>query len=229
MLIKLGGVILEIFSILKSTFKSFYEDLFKFVLLSTAWFISSFFLLFFVLIALNSGWYLLILIPLCFLGPVFLTSLYSADQIIEEGKIAFKSIFSYFKGEFWRACSAFLFSLILYIIFVVDLRFFLIKGQDNIWFLAFAFLFAYLLIYFTIYQIYFWGLLVIQKEKSFKDILKNALFLSLDNIIFSLLLFLAVFVLTAILAVIGIGLPAGFIGIIGLLVIQSTREMLAKY
>jgi hypothetical protein len=71
--------------------------------------------------------------------------------------------------------------------------------------------------------------LVIQKDSSFKEIFKNALVLSLDNIIFSLLLFLAVFVLTAILAVIGIGLPAGFIGIIGLLIIHSTKEMLAKY
>jgi uncharacterized membrane protein YesL len=148
---------------------------------------------------------------------------------MEEGRIAFKSIFSYFKNEFWRGFLAFLFSLILYIIFAVDLRFFLIRGQDNIWLLAFAFLFAYFLIYFTIYQIYFWGLLIIQKESSFKEILKNALVLSLDNIIFSLLLFLVVFVLTAILTVIGIGLPAGFIGIIGLLIIHSTKAILAKY
>jgi len=90
---------LEIFSILKSTFKDFYENLFKFVLLSTAWFIGSFLLLFFVLIALNSGLYLLLLIPVIFLGPLFLTSLYGADQIMEEGRIAFKSIFSYFKNE----------------------------------------------------------------------------------------------------------------------------------
>lgn len=220
---------MEIFSILKSTFKDFYENLFKFVLLSTAWFIGSFLLLFFVLIALNSGLYLLLLIPVIFLGPLFLTSLYGADQIMEEGRIAFKSIFSYFKNEFWRGFLAFLFSLILYIIFAVDLRFFLIRGQDNIWLLAFAFLFAYFLIYFTIYQIYFWGLLIIQKDSSFKEILKNALVLSLDNIIFSLLLFLVVFVLTAILTVIGIGLPAGFIGIIGLLIIHSTKAILAKY
>jgi hypothetical protein len=220
---------LEIFSILKATFKAFYENLFKLVLLSTAWFVISFLLLFFILIAFNSGWYIFLLMPLLFLGPVFLTSLYGADQIIKEGRVAFKMLFSYFKSNFWRAFSASLFSLILYIIFIVDLRFFLIRGQENIWLLAFAFLFAYLLIYFSIYQAYFWGLLIMQKDRSFKEILKSALILSLDNIIFSLFWFLAILSLTVILAVIGIGLPAGFIGIIGILIIQGTKEMIAKY
>ncbi len=220
---------MEIFSILKSTFKNFYEDLFKLVLLSVAWFIVSSVLLFAVFIGLTSGWYLIILLPLVFLGPVFLTSLYGANRILEEGRVAFKSLFSYFKNNFWRGFLVFLASVILYAIFIVDLRFFLLKGQENIWLLAFAFLFAYLLIYFSIYQAYLWGLLIIQGDRPLKDILKNAVIISLDNVIFSLLWFLAIFLLTVILFVIGIGLPAGFIGIIGLLIILGTKEMLAKY
>ncbi|TDO94498.1 hypothetical protein DFR79_103177 [Halanaerobium saccharolyticum] len=226
---KIGGVDLEIFSILKSTFKDFYEDLFKLVLLSVAWFVISSVLLFAVFIGLQSGWYLIILLPLIFLGPVFLTSLYGVNEILEEGRVAFKSLFAYFKNNFWRGFLVFLISVILYIIFVVDLRFFLLKGQENIWLLAFAFLFAYLLIYFSIYQAYLWGLLIIQGDRPLKDIFKNAVILSLDNIIFSLLWFLAIFLLTVILIVIGIGLPAGFIGIIGLLIIQGTKEVLEKY
>jgi hypothetical protein len=224
-----GGVYLEIFSILKSTFKDFYEELFKLVLLSVAWFIISSVLLFAVFIGLTSGWYLILLLPVVFLGPVFLTSLYGANEILEEGRVAFKSLFAYFKNNFWRGFLVFLASVILYAIFIVDLRFFLLKGQENIWLLAFAFLFAYLLIYFSIYQAYLWGLLIVQGDKSLKDILKNAVILSLDNIIFSLLWFLAIFLLTVILFVIGIGLPAGFIGIVGLLIILGTKEMLAKY
>ncbi|WP_133514130.1 hypothetical protein [Halanaerobium saccharolyticum] len=220
---------MEIFSILKSTFKDFYEDLFKLVLLSVAWFVISSVLLFAVFIGLQSGWYLIILLPLIFLGPVFLTSLYGVNEILEEGRVAFKSLFAYFKNNFWRGFLVFLISVILYIIFVVDLRFFLLKGQENIWLLAFAFLFAYLLIYFSIYQAYLWGLLIIQGDRPLKDIFKNAVILSLDNIIFSLLWFLAIFLLTVILIVIGIGLPAGFIGIIGLLIIQGTKEVLEKY
>lgn len=220
---------MEIFSILKSTFKDFYEYLFKLVLLSVAWFVISSVLLFGVFIGLTSGWYLIILLPLIFLGPVFLTSLYGANEILEEGRVAFKSLFAYFKNNFWRGFLVFLISVILYAIFIVDLRFFLLKGQENIWLLAFAFLFAYLLIYFSIYQAYLWGLLIIQGDRPLKDILKNAVILSLDNIMFSLLWFLTIFLLTVILFVIGIGLPAGFIGIIGLLIIQGTKEMLAKY
>ncbi|RAK08936.1 hypothetical protein C8C77_11573 [Halanaerobium saccharolyticum] len=220
---------MEIFSILKSTFKDFYEYLFKLVLLSVAWFVISSVLLFAVFIGLQSGWYLIILLPLIFLGPVFLTSLYGANEILEEGRVAFKSLFSYFKNNFWRGFLVFLISVILYIVFVVDLRFFLIRGQENIWLLAFAFLFAYLLIYFSIYQAYLWGLLIIQGDRSLTDIFKNAVILSLDNVVFSLLWFLSIFLLTVLLFVIGIGLPAGFIGIIGLLIIQGTKEMLAKY
>lgn len=220
---------MEIFSILKSTFKDFYEDLFKLVLLSVAWFVISSVLLFAVFIGLSSGWYLILLLPLVFLGPVFLTSLYGTSQILEEGRVAFKALFSYFKNNFWRGFLVFLISVILYIIFIVDLRFFLLQGQENIWLLAFAFLFAYLLIYFSIYQAYLWGLLIIQGDRPLKDIFKNAVILSLDNIIFSLLWFLAIFLLSVILFVTGIGLPAGFIGIIGILIIKGTETMLAKY
>ncbi|MFW5687191.1 MAG: hypothetical protein ACOCUX_00440 [Halanaerobium sp.] len=220
---------MEIFSILKSTFKDFYEDLFKLVLLSLGWFFISSVLLFAVFIGLTSGWYLVLLLPLIFLGPVFLTSLYGANEILEEGKVAFKSLFSYFKSNFWRGFLVFLISVILYAIFIVDLRFFLLKGQENIWLLAFAFLFAYLIIYFSIYQAYLWGLLIVQGDKSLKNIFKNAVILSLDNIVFSLLWFLAIFLLTVILFVIGIGLPAGYIGIVGLLIIKGTKEILANY
>ncbi len=220
---------LEIFSVLKQTFKQFYEDLFKLVLLSVGWFIISSILLFTVFIGLNSGWYLILLLPVLFLGPVFLTGLYGCNEILENGKVAFKSLFSYFKNNFLRAFLVFLLTIVLYIIFIVDLRFFFLKGQENIWLLAFAFLFAYLLIYFSIYQAYLWGLLIIQADKSLKDIFKNAIIISLDNVIFSLLWFLAIFLLTIILFVTGIGLPAGFMGIIGLLIIKGTKEMLAKY
>lgn len=220
---------MEIFSILKSTFIDFYEDLFKFVLLSTAWFVISFLLIFTIFIGVTSGWYLIILLPLILMGPVFLTSLYGADKITNKGKVSLKKLFSYFKNNFWRSFLVFLITVILYLIFLVDLRFFLIKGQDNIWFLAFAFLFAYLLIYFSIYQAYLWGLLIIQGEKSLKNIIKNAAIISLDNMLFSLFWFLAIFLITVILAVTGVGLPAGFIGIVGVLIIRGTQLMLAKY
>lgn len=216
-------------SVLKSTFVSFYNDLFKLVLLSTAWFILTVLMLLTALFALSSGAYLMILIPLLFLGPIFLSSLYGAAEILEKGKLSFKAVFRYFKANFWRAFFVFLISTVLYLIFLVDLRFFLLKGQENVYLLALAFLFAYLLLYFTIYQLYLWGLLIVQPEKKLKEVFKNALVLSLDNIVFSLLWFLSVLILTLILIVIGIGVPAGFIGIIGLLIILGTKEILAKY
>lgn len=220
---------MEILSVLKATFKDYYEDLFKLILLSVAWFVLSSVLLFFVLIGMTSGWYLIILLPLIFLGPIFLTSLYGTNQILVEGHIGFKKLWSHFKNNFWRGFITFLITVILYVIFAVDLRFFLIRGQDNLWLLAFGFLFAYLLIYFSIYQAYLWGLLIIQEERPLKDIFKNAVILSLDNVIFSLLWFLAIFLLSVLLTVTGVGLPVGFLGIVGVLILKGTKEILAKY
>ncbi|ADO76739.1 hypothetical protein [Halanaerobium praevalens] len=220
---------MEIFSVLKFTFKRFYEDLFKLALLSIIWFIISASLLFLIFIGLNSGWYFLLLLPLLFLGPIFLTFLYAGNQILTKGSTSFKSLLVFLKANFGRGFFIFIVSITLYIIFIVDLRFFLIKGQANIWLLAFAFLFAYLIIYFSVYQAYIWSLLVIQQNRNLKEICKNALVLSLDNIIFSLIWFLAIFLLIIVLTIIGIGLPLGFIGIIGLLMLQGTKTMLGKY
>ena len=220
---------MEILSVLKSTFKDYYEDLFKLILLSLAWFILSSVLLFFVVIGLTSGWYLIILLPLVFLGPIFLTALYGTNQVLVEREIAFKKLWSHFKNNFLRAFITFLITVILYLIFAVDLRFFLIRGQDNLWFLALGFLFAYLLIYFSIYQAYLWGLLILQEDRSLKDIFKNAVILSLDNVIFSLLWFLSILLLSALLIVTGVGLPVGFLGIVGVLILKGTKEILAKY
>jgi hypothetical protein len=128
-----------------------------------------------------------------------------------------------------RSFFVFFASTSIYVIFIIDLRFFLLKGQENLWMLAFAFLFAYLLIYFSIYQSYLWALLVIQEDKKLKDIFKNALVISLDNILFSLFWFLFIIIITAFLAVTGIGIPAAFIGIIGTLILKGSKDMLSKY
>lgn len=190
---------------------------------------STLFLFFLLFIALNSGWYLLISIPLILFGPFFLTALSGTEAILKNGRVKIKEIFIYFKENFLRALISFLFTVILYLIIIFDLRFFLLKSQDSFWFLAFAFLFAYFLIYFSIYQAYLWPLLVIQKEKNLKIIFKNAVILSLDNLIFSLLWFLFIFLLTVLLFLTGMGVPAAFIGIIGSLMLKGAKEMIAKY
>lgn len=220
---------MEIFWLLKTTFRDFYQDLFKLVLLSTAWFTITSFLLFLIFIALNSGLYLLLIFPFLFLAPIFLTALFGADKIVKKGELKLKSLFTDFKDNFFRALISFIFTAVLYLIFIIDLRFFLLKGQNNVWLLAFAFLFAYLIIYFSIYQAYLWALLVIQADRSLKTVFKNAVILSLDNIIFSLFWFLSLFLLTVLLFITGIGIPAGFIGIIGILILKGAAEMTAKY
>lgn len=220
---------MEIFSVLKYTFKTFYQDLFKLVLLGMLWFILTAILLFTVFFGLSTGWFIILLVPLFTLGPIFLTALFAVNQIIENKEYSLKRVFSYFKERFWRGFFVCFGTIIIYAVFIVDLRFFLIRGQENIWLLAFAFLFAYLIIYFSVYQAYLWSLLIIQDEKSLKEIMKNALILSLDNILFSLFWFLSILIFTFILAATGVGLPTLFLGLIGILILNGTRKMLAKY
>ncbi len=220
---------MEIFSVLKYTFKNFYEHLFKFVILGLVWFIVTFLLLLIALVSVSTGWFIMLLIPLFFLGPTFLTALYAVNRLLEYKEFSTIILYKYFKRVFWKSIFMYFASIIVYAVFIIDLRFFLLKGQENLWLLAFAFLFAYLLIYFSIYQAYLWSLLVIQEDKNLKDILKNALIISLDNIAFSLFWFLFILLITLILAVLGIGIPTAFIGIIGTLILKGSKEMLAKY
>lgn len=214
---------------LKFTFKKYYEHLFKLVFVGLSWFILTSILLFVGFFALSTGAYPFLILPIVLIGPLLLTGLEAVHLVINQESAGFKKLISYFKSKFWRGFLVFLVTALIYLIFIVDLRFFLVRGQENTWLLAFAFLFAYLVIYFSIYQAYLWGLLIVQSEQSIKNILKNALVISLDNLLFSLLWLLALVILAGLLIVTGIGLPLAFMGILGILLIKGCQEMLAKY
>lgn len=214
---------------LKFTFKKYYEHLFKLVFVGLSWFILTSILLFVGFFALSTGAYPFLILPIVLIGPLLLTGLEAVNLVINQESAGFKKLISYFKSKFWRGFLVFLVTALIYLIFIVDLRFFLVRGQENTWLLAFAFLFAYLVIYFSIYQAYLWGLLIVQSEQSIKNILKNALVISLDNLLFSLLWLLALVILAGLLIVTGIGLPLAFMGILGILLIKGCQEMLAKY
>lgn len=220
---------MEIFSVLKFTFKKYYEHLFKLVFVGLSWFILTSILLFGGFFALSTGAYPFLILPIVLIGPLLLTGLEAVHLVINQESAGFKKLISYFNSKFWRGFLVFLVTALIYLIFIVDLRFFLVRGQENTWLLAFAFLFAYLVIYFSIYQAYLWGLLIVQSEQSIKNILKNALVISLDNLLFSLLWLLALVILAGLLIVTGIGLPLAFMGILGILLIKGCQEMLAKY
>jgi uncharacterized membrane protein YesL len=215
--------------VLKFTFKKYYEHLFKLVFVGLSWFILTSILLFVGFFALSTGAYPFLILPIVLIGPLLLTGLEAVHLVINQESAGFKKLISYFKSKFWRGFLVFLVTALIYLIFIVDLRFFLVRGQENTWLLAFAFLFAYLVIYFSIYQAYLWGLLIVQSEQSIKNILKNALVISLDNLLFSLLWLLALVILAGLLIVTGIGLPLAFMGILGILLIKGCQEMLAKY
>jgi hypothetical protein len=117
---------LEIFSVLKYTFKNFYEHLFKLVLLGLTWFIITFLLLFIALFAVTTDLYIILIIPILFLGPIFLTAIYAVNQLLEHKKISAGIIYKHFKRSFWRSFFVFFASTIIYAVFIIDLRFFIL-------------------------------------------------------------------------------------------------------
>ena len=123
---------MEIFSVLKYSFKKFYEHLFKLFILGISWFILTSLLLFTVFVSISTGWYLILPIPLLLLGPLFLTALYGVNQLLEYRDFSLKVLFKYFKNNFWRGFLVCIFSIVIYLILLFDLRFFLIQGQQNI-------------------------------------------------------------------------------------------------
>ncbi len=218
-----------IWTVVKNSAKSYYENLFRMLLLSLLWFVPSFLLIVVGLGGILSAWLLPAILPTIFLGPLFIALLESANQLKNNSDFSFKIFFIKFKTKFWRGLKAFLFSALIYIILIFDMRFFYLKGRDSLLYMVLAFLFVYLFIYFSIQQLYFWGLLILEPEQGISKTIKYSFVISLDNFLFSLGWFLAIFVITLILTLTGFGLLLIFPPLIGLLIINGTKIISEKY
>ncbi|MGM0602938.1 MAG: hypothetical protein ACQESS_06445 [Bacillota bacterium] len=220
---------MQIWQLLKVSFKQFYNNLFRSVLLSLFWFFPIFLLIVIALTGISSGWILPAVLPILLLGPFTLSFLNEVKQLSEKGTFSIKNIFIYFKEKFWRGLFAFLTAVAGYSVLIIDLMFFFKRSSGKLLYTALSFLFLYLIVYYTIYQAYVWGLLIVQPDKKLRTVLKNALIISIDNIFFSLLFFAALFLITLILVLLGVGIPSVFMGFVGLFIINVSSRMLNQY
>ncbi|AZR72240.1 hypothetical protein BBF96_01800 [Anoxybacter fermentans] len=218
---------MTVWQIIKKSFKDFYDHIFLLGGVSLIWFIIVGPLVYVGL----AGFFLKMPFPvimnLIFVGPLTLGVFYLTNQLIKYKDSGLKDFFQGFAKFFFRGMFAYWMSLLTMVILLVDLTFFINFGNRFMQYLSGIWI--YLIIFFMMSQFYFWSLLV-EMEDGLLKIYKRSLLLTLDNILYSLGLFL-IFILLVAVGVItaGVGLAVTFIGFLGILANNATYNLLIKY
>ncbi|MFW6389727.1 MAG: hypothetical protein ACOCZT_01305 [Halanaerobiales bacterium] len=218
------------FRIIKDTFIKFYDKLFQLVILNLV-LITVIALPLYLLYLLNNVVVLalsLVYIVL-FIGPMILSALnYINDTLDYTKDVKIKDFFRGIKENYKRGEIAFLFTVIIYAILLIDLFFFWTRAEGFLMSFV-AIIFLYLVICFTFMQVYFWGLLSLQKEKSIKLIIKNSFLMAIDNIFSTFFILVFVFIFTLLCLVLPVMVPFFIFSTIILLVLIATDYTLEKY
>lgn len=220
---------MKIWQVLKDSTSQTYDKLFKFAILNIIWFMLSTVVVFIGYSSLLNGFYPLLIVPLIFLGPLFMAGLMVGIDYINFDDFSIKSYFIYIKENFKRGLLGFLFTFFIYALLILDLIFFLRKGTDNLFMLILAVLVLYIIIFFSMMQCFFWGFLAMDRQKKIRYIIKNSFLVVVDNVIFSFLWFLVVFILTAILIVTGFGMAVLLMNFLVLMILNGTISIASEY
>lgn len=220
---------MAVLNIIKKSFVQFYEHLFKLVLLDLIWFFLTAAGLLIGYAGITNSFLLPVIIPLIFTGPLFLSGLEIADRLILREEVGVKDFFTGIGRYFKRGLLGFLFTSGIYLILIIDLIFFVQRGNKNTVMLVIGIIFFYLIIFFSMMQLYFWGLLTVQDKEKIGIIIKRSFLLTLDNALFAFFLLILIVILTVILIITGVGLPVLFMGLTGLLLSNGTRYTLDQY
>jgi len=219
----------EIWKVLKKSTAGTYRKLFKFAILNIIWFLLSLLVIFVGYFGLSTQIYILLAIPIIFLGPFFMAGLETGIDFVNLNDFRVKKYFVYIIKNFKRAFLGFLLSFFIYSLLILDLVFFLKKGTDSLFMLILAVLILYILIFFSMMQCYYWGFLVLDKEKKIRYILKNSLILTIDNVIFSLLWLIIVLIITLILILTGFGMVILLMNFLVLMILYGTIQIASNY
>ncbi len=214
---------------IKLSFIRFYENSFMLVIINFIWILIAGFLGTFAYGALQSGFYVLIIIPLFFAGPLFLTGIKISDKAYLEEQIRIRDFFEFFKKLFKRGLLACIFSSIVYLIFIIDFYFFYYTGVDSTLMYVFFAGILFLFFSFSMMQLYFWPMLIIFPEQSLFTLIKKSFVLTFDNFIFSFLWIFVVLFFVLLFLYLRVIIPPFFMTLIGLFFVSGTRIVLRKY
>lgn len=219
-----------IIEVLKTSFKRFYQDSFYLVLINLIWSFIMGFLLVLSYGAVQSGLLILLIIPMIFSGPLLLAGFQVADHSFQKKSINIPDFFKFFKSKFRRGVKAFVFSGLVYVVFLIDLYILPeMLEADNILLEMLFVVVLFLFFVFSIMQLYFWPLLVIFEERSIYELVKQSFALCFAKVFFSII-WLAIFVFVfGFLVYIRVGIPPFFITLPALYLISGTRLVLGEY
>lgn len=213
--------------LVKKCFYDFYNHLFLMTIVSLIWFFPVAYLLF-----LGIGGFLtkqlLPMIPaLIFVGPLTIAAFAVCNQALKTGQGTLLDYFRGLKKYFLKGMVAYWLHAVILIVLFTDFFFFSRFGNKIVMYLSGIWL--YLVVFFLMSQIYFWSLLV-ETDKRTLLCLKHSFLLTLDNLLFTSMIFLILVGLLALsIATAGVMLAVTFAGFLGILANSATYNRLIKY
>ncbi|AZO94116.1 hypothetical protein [Halocella sp. SP3-1] len=214
---------------IKNSFVQLYNYLFKLVFYNLVW-VTIFILPFLILYPFERLWmfYLAAVYYLLVTGPFILSFLHIIRRIKAREDTRLREFFQGIKTYFFRGLLSFFFVVLIYFVLFFDLYYFS-QRADNIFIMIISAITMYIIVFFTMFQFYFWGLSVYEEDRGFKELIKRVFLLTMANP-FSTLFFLIAFLLLTVLMVLSVfAIPLLFLVLGGLLINNYTELTLEKY
>lgn len=215
--------------IMKEVFKTFYGGLFKAIILNLIWFLLISPIVFLFVNGIYLDFFIPFMLPVLILGPIILTGLNLLNKIYHNEDFSLKGIFNTIKNSLFSGFLAIVYTIAVYLILIIDIWFFYGRSEGNLLFLVLTALFVYLTVFFSITQLYFWGLLVHGKELTLWTKIKRSFFLAVDNILQSFLWLAIITAITGGFLYLTPIFPALYFSIAGLTIIIGTDKFLNTY
>lgn len=219
---------MQAINIIKEIFIKFYEYLFQLVTINLFSFLIL--LLPFSLLGISSVYFVLFLsifISAILAGPVILSGMDYINKTFNREDTSIKGFFIGIKDNFLKGLTTFLFTIVTYLVILLDIYFFM-QRSDNFLMMVIGIMFFYILIFFSLFQFYFWPLRVM-KELRFFDAVKQAFLLVMDNFLVTFLLFIFILIIIIISLYVPFIMPFFFITFLSLTSVILTRTILEKY
>lgn len=216
-------------NIIKESFKNFYEYLFQFVIINLISF--AIILLPFSLLAISNTYFMLLISLFCFAiiaGPLILSGMEYVNNSLNREEASIKNFFIGIKDNFKKGVSAFLFIIAGYFVILVDIYFFL-QYSENFLMMVISIMFFYFLILFSMFQLYFWPSMVIEKDLSFLQTIKRSFLLIVDNFVQTGIIFIFVLIILFLNLILPFLMPFFIFTFLSLVLVLLSRTILEKY
>lgn len=219
-----------IWKIIKEIFYNFYDSLFFYIGLSILWFLLASPIIFLAINAFAAGQiYFYFLLPMILLGPIILSGLRLVNNKYSKSGAKLRQFLTGLPGAFLPGVAGIFYGGTVYIVLFVALNFYLARMEESFFIVVLTALVAYFILFFTITQLFFWGLTAIKKEISFWQRIKYSLLIPLDNIIQATLWLILQLTFAGVLFILTPGFPILFFSLSSLLIVIGTRKLVEPY